>query len=124
MNVHWLFRGAGAAQPECMGIQVFSDGDYQVIDSPTGTYMGGHADRGKWRREYDRYLALGYVPEAEAKAAGLIPQSWSREAPSPPWMARRAKGRLWLIATASIVIALLGALLFRALVHFILSFNL
>ena len=73
-QAHWLFKPA-KDEPSCLCIVEFEDGDYWVFDSPTGTYAAGHADRGKWRLVEENYLADGYVPEAQAKANGLIP-SW------------------------------------------------
>jgi hypothetical protein len=113
-ELYWMFKPmpGGVA---CLGIEVFPDGDYWVYDSPTGTYSAGHRDKGKWRAVYDEYRAQGYVPEDAAKAAGLIPQSWTRQPPRPPWagIQRRARRRfaLWL----SIALLLLAALLFAVL---------
>jgi hypothetical protein len=107
-HVHWLFKAMprGVA---CLGIEVYPNGDYWVYDSPTGTYAAGHADKGKWRVVYDEYLADGYVPEAVAKASGLVPVSWSRQPPRPPWAAARRIARLRLAVL--VLLALLGTLL-------------
>ena len=103
-QTHWLFKATGSGL-SCVGIQVFADGDYLVIDSPTGTYLAGHADRGKWRLEHDRYVGQGYVPELEAKAAGLIPESWNRQPPRPPWERKRRVARIVGVAVLTILLA-------------------
>jgi hypothetical protein len=87
-QAHWLFKPA-KDEPSCLCIVEFEDGDYWVFDSPTGTYAAGHADRGKWRLVEENYLANGYVREAQAKANGLIPSSWSRSTPGPEPMWQR-----------------------------------
>jgi hypothetical protein len=103
-QIHWLFKATGSGV-FCLGIQVFADGDYRVIHSPTGTYLAGHADRGKWRLEHDRYVGQGYVPESEAKAAGLIPESWNKQPPPPPWVRKKRIARVVGLA----VLMILGA---------------
>jgi hypothetical protein len=103
-QLHWLFKPSSGGFVH-LGIEVLPDGDYWVYDSPTGTYAAGHGDKGKWRVVYEQYLAEGYVSEHEAKATGLVPPSWTRLAPSPPWARRRRIGRVW--ATA-IVLGLLA----------------
>jgi hypothetical protein len=79
---HWLFKSVND-ELLCLCILEYDDGDYWVFDSPTGTYAAGHADRGKWRLVEETYLSRGYVREAQAKANGLIPLSWSRSIPDP-----------------------------------------
>ena len=113
VEVHWLFRPSGK-NLSCLGIQVFPDGDYLVIDSPTGTYMAGHADRGRWRLEHDRYVAEGYIPELEAKAAGLVSESWSRQPPPPPWVRKRHIARAVGVAVLTIALGILIWLVRRA----------
>jgi hypothetical protein len=107
-QVHWLFKTTPGGLA-CLGIEVLPGGDYWVYDSPTGTYAAGHAEKGKWREVYDQYLADGYVPEAVAKAHGLVPVSWSRQPPRPPWAAARRITRLRLAGLA--LLALLGTVL-------------
>jgi len=104
IQIHWLFKPTGQGL-SCLGIQVFADGDYLVIDSPTGTYLAGHRDRGKWHWELDRYVGEGYVPEREAKAAGLIPESWNRQPPPPPWLRKTRIARLVGLAILMILLA-------------------
>jgi hypothetical protein len=108
--VHWLFKSTprGVA---CLGIEVYPDGDYWVYDSPTGTYTAGHADKGKWHAVYDQYVADGYVPEAAAKLAGWVPQSWSRQPPRPPWAWARHLARARLAAILVTIIAAIIAML-------------
>jgi hypothetical protein len=106
-EVHWLFK----AIPQgftCLGIQVFPGGDYWVFDSPTGTYAAGHADKGKWRAVYEQYLADGYVSERDAKAVGLVPPSWTRQPPSPPWARRTRVARRWGAFVLLMMLAILG----------------
>jgi hypothetical protein len=79
-RTHWYFKPL-AGSLSCLGIMERANGDYCVIDSPSGTYLSGHADRGLWREAEERYLAEGYLPEAEAKTRGLIPASWNRATP-------------------------------------------
>jgi hypothetical protein len=106
IQIYWLFKATGKGL-SCLGIQVVPDGDYLVIDSPTGTYLAGHADRGKWRLEHDRYVDHGYLPELEAKAAGLIPESWKRQPPAPPWVRKR---RVVSVAGVAVLMILLAGL--------------
>jgi hypothetical protein len=113
-HVQWLFKPTSRGL-DCLGIEVFPDGDYWVYDSPTGTYAAGHADKGKWQLVYDQYVADGYVPEAAAKARGLVPPSWSRQPPRPPWAAARraARMRLAVVFLVTGLAALLGILGWR-----------
>lgn len=110
-RAHWLFKPANG-EPSSLCILEYDDGDYWVFDSPTGTYAAGHADRGKWQLEEESYLAKGYVREAEAKASGLIPASWSRATPDPEalWQRkfrmRRAAALLGLIVVLALVLTL------------------
>jgi len=114
VQIHWLFKAAGEGVSG-LGIQVFADGDYLVMDSPTGTYLAGHADRGKWRLEYDRYVGQGYVSESEAKAAGLIPESWHGEPPPPGWVRKRRTARV--VGLAVLLTLLAGLILARSVDH-------
>src|SRR5947209_20615902 len=46
-EAYWLFkRVADSVKRLC--ILELANGDYWIIDSPTGTYMSGHADRWHW----------------------------------------------------------------------------
>lgn len=110
-EAHWLFK-RGADNVACLCILELADGDYWVIDSPTGTYMSGHRDRGHWQLAEAEYLAQGYVRELEAKSQGLIPPSWNRARPDPiRLVARRHRLRalilVALIITAVVALALL-----------------
>jgi hypothetical protein len=104
-----LFK-PGNPEPSSLCVLELPDGDYWVIDSPTGTYRAGHADRGKWRLVEQDYLARGYIREAEAKASGLIPSSWSRATPDPElsWQQRR---RVWREVTLLVLLAVLIGML-------------
>jgi hypothetical protein len=109
-EAHWLFKRV-ADSMKCLCILELANGDYWVIDSPTGTYMAGHADRGQWHLAEAEYLAQGYVREFEAKSRGLIPPSWSRATPDATQLvARRHRVRatilMLLIITAVVILAL------------------
>jgi hypothetical protein len=108
-QVHWLFKPTPQGV-SCLGIQVFPDGDYWVYDSPTGTYAAGHADRGRWRAVYERYVADGYVAERDAKATGLVAPSWTRQPPNPPWARQRRIARLRAAAVLVMLLATAGIL--------------
>jgi hypothetical protein len=110
-HAHWLFR-PGDGDPSCVCILEYEDGDYWVIDSPTGTYASGHADRGKWRIEEERYLAQGYIREAQAKANGLIPSSWSRATPDPEAEWQRRFRRRRVAALLVLIVVLVVAWMF------------
>lgn len=105
---HWLFA-PGDGEPSCLCILELPGGEYWVVDSPTGTYRSGHADRGKWRQAEQGYLAQGYIPEAAAKAQGLITGEWTRAVPSPEQGGRRramhAVGLLFVIAVLAAMLA-------------------
>ena len=108
-QVHWLFKPTSGGFTR-LGIEVFPGGDYWVYDSPTGTYAAGHRDKGKWRAVYEEYLAEGYVPEREAKAMGLVPESWAEQPPRPPWAGKTQKARLRLAASLLLLLATAGML--------------
>ena len=109
-RAHWLFRSTGG-EPSCLCILEYEDGRYWVFDSPTGTYASGHADRGKWRLEEERYLARGYVREAEAKASGLIPSNWYGAPPDPEvlWQRKLRMRRALAILIVTLVVVLAWA---------------
>src|SRR5437870_48731 len=46
-EAYWLFKRV-ADSVKCLCILELANGDYWIIDSPTGTYMSGHADRWHW----------------------------------------------------------------------------
>lgn len=109
-EAHWLFKRA-ADSVACLCILELANGDYWVIDSPTGTYMSGHKDRGHWRRAEAEYLAQGYVREPEAKSQGLIPPSWSRATPDPiALVGRRHRVRAMILAVLVIAAVVVLAL--------------
>jgi hypothetical protein len=91
-EANWLFKRV-ADSVKCLCILELANGDYWVVDSPTGTYMSGHADRWHWRLAEAEYLAQGYVREFEAKSRGFISPSWSRATPSRPWSCSRCSCR-------------------------------
>jgi hypothetical protein len=109
-EAHWLFKRV-ADSVECLCVLELTNDDYWVVDSPTGTYMSGHADRGRWHQAEAEYLAQGYVREFEAKSRGLIPPSGSQATPDPTRLvARRHRVRATMIAllviTAVVILAL------------------
>jgi hypothetical protein len=104
---HWLFK-PDRRGPSCLCILELADGDYWVVDSPTGTYRAGHADRGKWEVAEEEYVAKGYVREEQAKAIGLIPRTWCHAVPNPEASAR---GRVVRVLALLILVAGLAALL-------------
>ncbi|PYM69922.1 MAG: hypothetical protein DME03_21705 [Candidatus Rokuibacteriota bacterium] len=108
-EAYWLFKRV-ADSVKCLCVLELANGDYWVIDSPTGTYMSGHADRWHWRLAEAEYLAQGYVREFEAKSRGLIPPSWSRATPDPTRLVARHRVRatilMLLIITAAVMLAL------------------
>jgi hypothetical protein len=88
-QAHWFFKSE-AKGVTSLCVLVLADGDFWVVDSPTGTYLSGHAERGKWRAAAAQYLAEGYVAESQAREQGLISASWSRPAPDPASLRPRA----------------------------------
>jgi hypothetical protein len=108
-RAHWLFKPA-ADRVISLCILELANGDYWVVDSPTGTYMAGHRDRGNWSLVEAEYLAQGYVRESEAKARGLIPAAWSRATPTPAPVAQRHRWHASILLLVIMVAAVLLAL--------------
>jgi hypothetical protein len=113
-QAHWLFKSANDGL-SCLCILEYGNGDYWVFDSPTGTYAAGHADRGKWRLVEESYLAGGYVREAQAKANGLIPPSWSRSIPDPDakWRQKFRRRRVAAVLVLIVVLVLAWVIVIR-----------
>ena len=59
---------------------------------------------------YDKYLADGFVPEQEAKAMRLVPESWAPEHADPlgVFNQRRRSRRRWLMGLVLLLIAAAG----------------